>query len=80
MTVSVPKSGTYAGYYCQAISKYAPNPNAAKLWQEFLYSDEVQLLFLKGYTHPARYADLAGPQKIPAALAAKLPPAAAYAG
>jgi putative spermidine/putrescine transport system substrate-binding protein len=38
----------------------------------------VQLLFLQGYTHPARYADLATRGKIPAALAARLPPAAAY--
>jgi putative spermidine/putrescine transport system substrate-binding protein len=80
VTINVPKSGIYAGYYCQAISKYAPYPNAAKLWQEYLYTDEVQLLFLKGYTHPARYIDLAKRGKIPAALASKLPPAAAYKG
>ncbi len=78
VTVSIPKSGVYGGYYCQAISKYAPNPNAAKLWLEFLYSDEGQLKFLKGYTHPARYADLAARGKVPAALAAKLPPASSY--
>jgi putative spermidine/putrescine transport system substrate-binding protein len=78
VTVNVPRSATYAGYYCQAISKYAPNPHAARLWQEYLYTDQGQLMFLKGYTHPARYADLAKRDKIPAALAAKLPPAAAY--
>jgi len=78
VTVTVPKTGGYAGYYCQAISKYVPHPNAAKLWQEFLYTDEVQLLFLKGYTHPARYTDLAARNKIPASLAAKLPPSSAY--
>jgi putative spermidine/putrescine transport system substrate-binding protein len=76
--VNIPRSATYAGYYCQAISKYAPNPNAARLWQEYLYTDQGQLMFLKGYTHPARYADLAKRDKIPAALAAKLPPAEAY--
>ena len=78
VTVTVPAGKVYGGYYCQAISKYAPNPNAAKLWQEYLYSDEGQLLFLKGYTHPARYNDLAARGKVPAALAAKLPPAASY--
>jgi putative spermidine/putrescine transport system substrate-binding protein len=78
VTITVPKSGTYGGAYFQAISKYGPNPNAAKLWMEYLYSDEGQLLWLKGYTHPVRYADLAKRGKIPAALAAKLPPAAAY--
>lgn len=78
VTVNVPTSGTYGGAYFQAISRYAPNPNAAKLWMEYLYSDEGQILFLKGYTHPIRYNDLAARGKIPAALAAKLPPAAAY--
>ncbi|WP_353116248.1 extracellular solute-binding protein, partial [Microbacterium sp.] len=34
----------YAGYYNQAINKAAPHPAAARLWQEFLYSDEVQNL------------------------------------
>ena len=68
----------YGDFYCQAISAYAPHPNAAKLWLEYLYSDAGQLMFLKGYTHPARYQDLVKRHKIPAALAKKLPPAAAY--
>src|SRR5215217_4363651 len=46
--VAVPKSGVYGGYYCQAISATAPHPNAARLWEEFLYSDQGQLLWLKG--------------------------------
>ncbi len=78
VTVSVPTGKNYAGYYCQAISKTAPYPNAAKLWEEFLYSDQGQLLFLAGYTHPVRYPDLAKRGVVPAALAAKLPSAAAY--
>lgn len=79
-TVTIPKSGRYGSFYCQAISRYAPHPNAAKLWMEFLYSDTGQLLFLKGYTHPARYADLAKRGKIPAALAKKLPAPSNYKG
>jgi putative spermidine/putrescine transport system substrate-binding protein len=39
----VPKSGVVAGVYVQAISAYAPHPNAAKLWMEHLYSDESRL-------------------------------------
>ncbi len=78
VTVNIPSDGVYGGPYAQAISKFAPNPNAAKLWEEFLYSDEGQLLWLKGYTHPARFNDLAKRKAIPAALLAKLPPAAAY--
>jgi putative spermidine/putrescine transport system substrate-binding protein len=77
--VVVPKSGVVAGVYIQAISAYAPHPNAAKLWMEFLYSDEGQLIWLKGGCHPIRYNDLAARGVIPAEIAAKLPPAEAYA-
>ncbi len=76
--VIVPATGVVAGVYVQAISAYAPHPNAAKLWMEYLYSDEGQLLWLKGYCHPIRFADLVKRGKVPAALLAKLPPAAAY--
>ncbi|MCS7221384.1 MAG: extracellular solute-binding protein [Anaerolineae bacterium] len=77
--VVVPKSGVIAGVYVQAISAYAPHPNAAKLWMEFLYSDEGQLIWLKGGCHPIRYNDLVARGVIPPELAAKLPPAEAYA-
>ncbi len=76
--VVVPKTGVVAGVYVQAISAYAPHPNAAKLWMEHLYSDEGQLAWLKGYCHPIRFQDLAKNNKIPADLLSKLPPAAAY--
>ena len=75
----VPKSGVVAGVYVQAISAFAPHPNAAKLWMEYLYSDEGQLGWLKGYCHPIRFNDLAKNNKLPADLMAKLPPADAYA-
>lgn len=71
--VVVPKSGRFGGVYVQAISKYAPHPNAAKLWQEFLYSDEGQNLWLAGYCHPIRYPDLVAKNKVPAEALAKLP-------
>lgn len=44
----------YAGYYNQAINKDAPHPAAARLWQEFLYSDTVQNLWLEGGARPVR--------------------------
>jgi len=78
--VAVPKSGIYGGYYCQAINATAPHPNAARLWEEFLYSDQGQLLWLKGYSHPALFADLAKRKVIPAALIKALPDPNAYAG
>lgn len=76
--VVVPKTGVVAGVYVQGISAYAPHPNAAKLWMEYLYSDEGQLGWLKGYCHPIRYNDLAKNNKIPTDLGSKLPPAEAY--
>ncbi|MFZ1680570.1 MAG: ABC transporter substrate-binding protein [Rhizobiaceae bacterium] len=76
--VVVPASGVLAGVYVQAISAYAPHPNAAKLWMEYLYSDEGQLGWLAGYCHPARFNAMAKAGKIPQELLDKLPPAAAY--
>lgn len=78
IAVIIPETGVVAGVYIQAISAYAPHPNAAKLWMEFLYSDEGQLLWLKGYGHPARFNDLAARGVIPPELQVKLPPAEAY--
>lgn len=73
IAVVVPKSGRFAGVYVQGISAYAPHPNAAKLWQEFLYSDEGQNIWLKGYCHPIRYENLVENNKVPAEQLAKLP-------
>lgn len=77
--VVIPPSGVIAGVYIQAISAYAPHPNAAKLWMEYLYSDEGQIEWLKGYCHPIRYNDMASRGVVPEELSAKLPPADLYA-
>jgi putative spermidine/putrescine transport system substrate-binding protein len=76
--VIVPSDGVYGGYYCQAVNATAPHPFAARLWQEFLYSDQGQLLWLKGFAHPARFADLAKRKVIPKPLLQALPSAALY--
>jgi putative spermidine/putrescine transport system substrate-binding protein len=68
----------FGNYYCQAISAYAPHPNAAKLWIEYLYSDEGQLGFLKGYAHPIRFNAMLAAGKIPQEMLAKLPSPEAY--
>lgn len=77
--VVIPKSGVIAGVYIQAISAYAPHPNAAKLWMEFLYSDEGQLIWLKGGCRPVRFDDMLKRNAIPQDLLAQLPPAELYA-
>ena len=76
--VQVPSSGVFGNYYAQAINADAPNPFAARLWQEFLYSDEGQLLWLEGYAHPARFEDMEKRGVIPQNLLDKLPPPEPY--
>ena len=76
--VVVPATGIQAGVYVQAISAFAPHPSAAKLWMEYLYSDEGQLLWLKGYCHPARFNAMVAAGKVPQELIDALPPAASY--
>ncbi|MCW2876267.1 MAG: extracellular solute-binding protein [Sphaerisporangium sp.] len=71
--VVVPSNATLASYYVEAINKKAPHPAAARLWQEFLYSDEVQNLFLKGFARPARMEALDMKGKLDIQAAAKLP-------
>jgi putative spermidine/putrescine transport system substrate-binding protein len=76
--VTIPSDGVYGGYYAQAINATAPHPWAARLWQEFLYSDQGQVLYLKGFTHPARFNDLAKRKKLPKSLLAALPAPTLY--
>ncbi len=73
--VVIPSDGQYGGYYCQAVSATAPHPWAARLWQEFLFSDQGQILYLKGYAHPARFTDLVARKAIPKAVTGSLPAA-----
>jgi len=51
--VVLPGTG-YAAYYNQAINKDAPHPAAARLWEEFLYSDAAQNMWLEGGARPVR--------------------------
>lgn len=73
-TVILPGTG-YAGYYNQAINADAPHPAAARLWQEFLYSDEVQNLWLKGGARPVRAEAMADAGTIDQKLFDALPEA-----
>jgi putative spermidine/putrescine transport system substrate-binding protein len=77
--VTVPADAVVGNFYCQAINAEAPHPFAARLWQEFLYSDEGQLLWLKGFSHPARFQDMSDRGVVPQELLDKLPSAELYA-
>jgi putative spermidine/putrescine transport system substrate-binding protein len=72
--VVVPSEAVVAGYYYQAINVDAPHPAAARLWQEFLYSDEGQNLWLKGGARPVRAEAMAEEGTIDQELYDALPP------
>jgi putative spermidine/putrescine transport system substrate-binding protein len=78
-TAVIPSDGVYGAYYCQAINATAPHPWAARLWQEFIYSDQGQLLYLKGFAHPALFTNMVGRKVVPKALLNALPAASIYA-
>ena len=71
--VFVPSNALVAGYYFQAINKDGPHPAAARLWQEFLYSDEGQNLYLKGLARPVRSDAMAKAGTIDKSLLDALP-------
>ena len=71
--IFVPSNAIIGGYYSQAINKAAPHPAAARLWEEFLYSDEGQNLWLKGGARPVRQAAMTTAGTIDATAAAALP-------
>ncbi|MGQ0847584.1 MAG: ABC transporter substrate-binding protein [Actinomycetota bacterium] len=71
--VAIPSQGRLAGVYVQGISAYAPHPNAAKLWMEYLYSDEGQLGWASGYCHPIRYQAMTDAGTVPSEVAGQLP-------
>ncbi len=77
--VFVPQNAVLGGYYAQAINKNAPHPAAARLWEEFLYSqapDGGQNLWLAGGARPVEQAAMTANGTINKADAAKLPPVA----
>ncbi|MBT1584067.1 ABC transporter substrate-binding protein [Curtobacterium flaccumfaciens] len=49
----VPKGQALGSYYSQAITKDAPHPAAARLWQEYIASPEAQNLYLQAGAFPA---------------------------
>lgn len=70
IAVVIPKEGSAAAPYGMSLVKNAPNPNAGKLWLNFVMSSQGQTLFAEGYVRPA-VASVA----LPAAIKAKMPDA-----
>jgi putative spermidine/putrescine transport system substrate-binding protein len=71
--VFVPAKGEIASYYNQAVSKDAPHPAAARLFEEYLYSAAGQNAWVKGGASPILFAQMKADGTLDAAAAASLP-------
>jgi len=75
--VFIPSNVALGGYYAQAVNKDAPHPAAARLWEEFLYSQAAsggQNLWLEGGARPVEQAAMQTNGSINTSAASKLPP------
>lgn len=52
--IVIPTDGSVMSAYASVINAYAPHPNAAKAFQDYLFSDEGQTILAKGYARPIR--------------------------
>ena len=75
--IVIPTDAHYAAYYSQAISKTAPNPACARLWEEYLYSVTGQNLWLQGKARPIELQTLISNGTVDKAANAALPAAPA---
>ncbi len=75
--IVVPSDAHYASYYDQAISATAPDPAAARLWEEYLYSTTGQNLWLQGAARPIELSTLVANGTVDKTAYAALPPVAA---
>jgi putative spermidine/putrescine transport system substrate-binding protein len=71
--VVIPTDAQYAGYWYLAVSRYAPDPAAARLWEEYLYSTVGQNLWLAGQVRPIEMAAMVKAGTINKKAAAALP-------
>jgi putative spermidine/putrescine transport system substrate-binding protein len=73
--IVIPSDSSYAAYYDQAISAYAPDPAAARLWEEYLYSTTGQNLWLEGFARPIELPTLISSGAVDQKALKALPPA-----
>ena len=71
--IFTPGTAILGDYYNAAINKNAPHPAAARLWEEYVFSDEGQNFWLKGLARPVRMTAMQSSGKLDTAAAAKLP-------
>lgn len=67
--------GVFGNYYAQPVVANSPHPNSARLWVDWLTSDEASELFALGGGIPARYVELKKAGKLSDEALSKLPDA-----
>jgi putative spermidine/putrescine transport system substrate-binding protein len=73
--IVIPSDSSYAAYYDQAVSASAPDPAAARLWEEYLFSTTGQNLWLQGFARPIELPTLIANGTVDKKALASLPPA-----
>jgi len=73
--IVIPSDSSFASYYDQAISATAPDPAAARLWEEYLYSTTGQNLWLAGFARPIELSTLVSAGTVDKSAYGSLPPA-----
>src|SRR4029077_16016195 len=77
LTIAIPTPAHSAAESSQAISKTAPTPACARLWEEYLYSTTGQNLWLQGKARPIELQSLVSAGTVDKAADAALPAAPA---
>jgi putative spermidine/putrescine transport system substrate-binding protein len=72
--IVVPAGTPFASYYAMAISAYAPDPAAARLFLEYMYSPTGQNLWLEGGAVPATFTTMEKNGTVNKAAEALIPP------
>lgn len=73
LKVVIPSEGSVTQGYVAVVNKYAPHPYTARLLNDYLFSDEAQIMYAKGFARPIRKVQL------PADVAANMLPDSQYA-
>lgn len=55
LEINSPEDGQVSSFYAASINEDAPHPAVARLFFEFLFSDEGQNLLMEGYVTPIRF-------------------------
>jgi putative spermidine/putrescine transport system substrate-binding protein len=70
IAVVIPEEGSASAPYAVSLVKGAPHPNAARLWLNFIMTEQGQKIFAEGFVRPA-----VDGIALPATVADKMPPA-----